>query len=206
MFAAALTDGGLALFLRPLARRGAAGLLLVLFAAVVVLMHGPQLLAHPGVFASWSGAAEQLALACAAALALTLLSAPGLPRQRLRRPAPLAFGVCLLLFGCAHFIYLGFTAEMVPAWLPGGQSFWPCFTGAAHLLAGLAILSGVGARPAAVLLTVMFATFGFLVHAPLLLREPGSHLDWTVNAINLALTGAAWVLADSLRPRIAPHR
>lgn len=61
------------------------------------------------------------------------------------------------------------------------------------------MLSGVGARLAAILLTVMFAIFGLLVHAPLLFQDPQSRLNWVMNAQNLALTGADWVLADSLR-------
>jgi hypothetical protein len=41
-----------------------------------------------------------------------------------------------------------------------------------------------------------------LVHVPLLLAGPSSHWNWAENALNLALIGAAWVVADSLaRPR-----
>jgi hypothetical protein len=60
----------------------------------------------------------------------------------------------------------------------------------------------VQARLAAILLTVMYASFTPLVHVPMLLADPSSHLNWTENAINLVLTGVAWVVADSLaRPR-----
>ena len=102
------------------------------------------------------------------------------------------------MFGLAHFLYLGFTASMVPAWLPGGQKFWAAFTGVAHLAAGIALLAGVKARLAAILLTVMFAVFGVLVHLPLLIAGPHNHLNWVMNAINLALTGAAWAMATLL--------
>jgi len=60
----------------------------------------------------------------------------------------------------------------------------------------------VQARLAAILLTAMFASFTPLVHVPLLLADPASHMNWSENALNIALTGAAWVVADSLaRPR-----
>jgi uncharacterized membrane protein YphA (DoxX/SURF4 family) len=119
------------------------------------------------------------------------------------RPAPIsrlaviAMGVCLLTFGLAHFLYLDFTASMVPAWLPGGQKFWAALTGAAHLAAGAALLTGIQARLAAILLTIMFATFSVLVHLPLLMADP-SHLNWVMNAINLALTGAAWAMVTAV--------
>jgi hypothetical protein len=60
----------------------------------------------------------------------------------------------------------------------------------------------VQARLAAILLTAMFASFTVLVHGPLLLADPSSHMIWSENAVNLAVMGAAWVVADSLaRPR-----
>jgi uncharacterized membrane protein YphA (DoxX/SURF4 family) len=117
---------------------------------------------------------------------------------QLSRVALISMGVCLLMFGLAHFLYLDFTASMVPAWLPGGQRFWAILTGAAHLLAGVALLSGIKARLAAILLTVMFASFSVLVHLPTLIADPHSHLNWVINAINLALTGAAWSIATAL--------
>jgi hypothetical protein len=37
-----------------------------------------------------------------------------------------------------------------------------------------------------------------LVHLPSLIADPHSHLNWVINAINLALTGAAWAIATAL--------
>jgi len=87
---------------------------------------------------------------------------------------------------------------------PPGLLFWAYATGAARVAAGLAILTGVPVRLAAGLLTVMFAAFGVLLHAPLAFADPASHLNWVMNAMNLALTGAAWVVANSLAERRAP--
>lgn len=53
-------------------------------------------------------------------------------------------------------------------------------------------------RLAANLLTVMFASFSVLAHLPTLIANPHSHLNWVINAINLALTGAAWAIATTL--------
>ncbi len=50
---------------------------------------------------------------------------------------------------------------------------------------------------AARLLTAMIIGFGALVWAPSLFTHPGEHMVWAGNAINPALMGAAWVVADS---------
>ena len=48
----------------------------------------------------------------------------------------------------------------------------------------------------------MFASFTPLVHVPMLLADPSRYVNWTENALNLALVGVARVVADSLaRPR-----
>ena len=70
-----------------------------------------------------------------------------------------------------------------------------------HIGAGVAILTGVQARLAAILLTAMYASVTLLVHGPMLLADPSSHMIWSENALNLVLVGAAWVVADSLALR-----
>lgn len=108
------------------------------------------------------------------------------------------FGLCLLAFGTAHFLYPAETAALVPKWLPPGPKAWALITGACHVAAGLALLSGVRALLAARLLTAMFVGFGLLVWLPQLFAHPEVHMSWAGNAINLALIGAAWVTADSV--------
>jgi uncharacterized membrane protein YphA (DoxX/SURF4 family) len=97
---------------------------------------------------------------------------------------------------------MNLTAPLVPKWLPPTHEFWAYATGVGHIGAGVAILTGVQARLAAILLTAMFASFTLLVHWPMVLADPSSHMNWSENALNPALIGAAWVVADSLaRPR-----
>jgi uncharacterized membrane protein YphA (DoxX/SURF4 family) len=115
-------------------------------------------------------------------------------------------GICLLSFGAFHFVYLEPTAGMVPKWIPGGQPFWAVATGVAHLAAAAAFFSGVQTRLAAILLTVMFAAFSALVHIPLLLADPHSHMNWVMNAVNLALTGAVWSIAGYLGQERTSHQ
>ncbi len=169
---------------------------------VVILMNGRLLLTHYAEYGTYSGSAEQLALAAAGLIVYaTSAKIDAALAARLTRLGQLAFGVCALLFGGAHFFYLNLTVPLVPKWLPPTQEFWAYACGLGHIAAGIAILTGVQARLAAILLTAMFASFTPLVHVPMLLADPSSHINWAENALNLALTGAAWVVADSLARR-----
>jgi len=201
--AAFMLVAGVAVEWRRTAAWGAAALTAYYTLIVVILMNGRVVLTHYAEFGTYSGAAEQLAIA-AGALIIYAGSAriDAVLAARLMRVGQLAFGVCALLFGGAHFFYMNLTAPLVPKWLPPTQEFWGYATGFAHIAAGVAILTGVQARLAAILLTVMYASFTPLVHLPMLLADSSSHWNWSENALNLALIGVAWVVADSLaRPR-----
>jgi uncharacterized membrane protein YphA (DoxX/SURF4 family) len=194
---------GAAVEWRRTAAWGAAALSAYYALIVVILMNGRVVLAHYAEFGAYSGAAEQLAIAAAALIVYAASAKIDVALAvRLTRLGQLAFGVCALLFGGAHFFYMNLTVPLVPRWLPPTQEFWAYATGIGHVAAGVAILTGVQARLAAILLTVMFASFTPLVHVPMLLADPSSRTNWSENALNLALIGAAWVVADSLaRPR-----
>jgi uncharacterized membrane protein YphA (DoxX/SURF4 family) len=192
---------GAAVEWRRSAAWGAAALTAYYALIVVILMDGPGMLAQYTEFGSYSNAAEQLAIAAGGLIVYAANAGiDAALAARLTRLGQLAFGVCALLFGGAHFFYVNLTIPLVPKWLPPTQEFWAYATGVAHIAAGLAILTGVQARLAAILLTAMYASFTPLVHLPLVMADPSSHFNWSENALNLALTGVAWVVADS-RPR-----
>jgi len=170
-----------------------------LFALGVLLLQIPKVGAHPLSPGSYGGVAEQSALVVGGLLAFAM--ATEIESAALYRLCWVLFGLCCLVFGMEHFAYEAETAQMVPKYLPYDQVFWVRLTGAAHIAAGLGILSGIRARLAAQMLTAMFLVFQVLVHVPALLHDPSSHFNWTINAINLALVGAAWIVADSLRGR-----
>jgi uncharacterized membrane protein YphA (DoxX/SURF4 family) len=178
---------------------GAAALTAYYSLLVVLLMDGRVVLRHHAEYLAYSNLAEQLAIAAGGLIVYAAHAEIDPARAaRLTRAGQLAFGVCAVLFGGAHFFYMHLTAPLVPRWLPPSQLFWGYATGGAHIAAGLAILTGVKDRLAAILLTVMYAAFTPLVHLPMLLAEPSNHGIWTENATKLVLTGAAWVVADSL--------
>jgi uncharacterized membrane protein YphA (DoxX/SURF4 family) len=197
--AALMLVAGAAVEWRRTAAWGSAALTAYYALIVVILMNGRVVLAHYAEYGAYSGVAEQLAIAAAGVIiyAATAKIDAALA-ARLTRLAQMTFGVCALLFGGAHFFYMNLTVPLIPKWLPPTQEFWAYATGIGHIAAGVAILTGVQARLAAILLTAMFASFTPLVHLPMLLADPSSHFIWSENALNLALTGVAWVVAHSL--------
>ena len=95
---------------------------------------------------------------------------------------------------------MGATAPLIPQWLPPSQVFWGYATGVFHILGGLAIIAGIQARLAAILLTVMYALFIPLVFVPVLMTQP-SAFRCTEAATTIVLVGVTWVIADSLARR-----
>jgi uncharacterized membrane protein len=160
-----------------------------------VALHGPEPVAAPASVGSWLGLAETLSLSVGGLALFAMAAQP--PNDRARLAARLIYGLCPLVFGLSHFAYAEFTARMVPGWIPY-PLFWAYATGVGHLAAGLAILFGVAPRLAATLLTAMMASFVVLLHVPRVMAAPGSHLEWTMTAVALSLTGAAWALRQSL--------
>lgn len=145
----------------------------------------------PGVAGYWSGVGETLVVAAAA----WMLVAAG---DRGRLVARVPYGLALIPFGLAHFVYLKETASLVPAWLPSPRA-WAMFTGGAYLAAAAAMLTGVCVRLAATLAAVQIGGFTALVWLPVLASGKADAPAWSESVISLALTAAACVIAQGLR-------
>ncbi len=171
----------------------------VAYCLAIIIFHVPRGFAHPTVYVAWYGVFENLALVAAALIICTFyvrLKPESL--ERLSKISRIVFGVCPIYFGLSHHLYLANTVSMVPAWLPPGQTFWAYATGAGHIAAGIAIIIGVYARPAAMMLAAMYGVFAILVHAPRIIMDSHTYMTWAENAINFALMGSAWVIAASI--------
>ena len=157
---------------------------------------------YPQLFGTWGGFAEEFALVVAA----VIIAEARTPREHLtgfdlERLCILAYGVCAVAFGFNHFFALEQTAALVPGWIPPNRMFWAVATGVFHAAAGLAILSGVQSLLAARLLGCMMLGFSAFVWLPNLAASPTVHMTWAGNAVNLALAGSAFVVADALARR-----
>jgi uncharacterized membrane protein YphA (DoxX/SURF4 family) len=194
---AILLVGGVASFVPKAARWGAL-ILAVFYGLWVLALKLPGVIAHPTHLAPWQAMAEIVAITVGGVLAYVLSG--GVTRGE--TPVKIArcvFGACCIIFGAAHFVFLKETAAFVPARIPPSPTFWAYATGVCQIAAGVAFITGLQARLAAILLTVMYIGFGLFVHLPLIMKDVHDHFGWCANAINGALIGAAWCMADSLR-------
>lgn len=104
--------------------------------------------------------------------------------------------VSLVVFGVQHFMYGGFVATLVPAFMPG-RLFWAYFVGVAFLAAAAGILYKLMARPAATMLGVMFFLFVVLLHIPRIVGNSSNGNEWTSGFVAMAMCGGAWILASA---------
>jgi len=186
-----LIAGGVAILSRRGERPGAL-LLAAFFGLWVVALHVPNAIQGWTHIGAWLAPAESL-FACLGGVALFSTGAGAL-RGTLATTTRMLAGASAIVFGCAHFNYIDFTAGMVPAWIPPNQKFWAWATGVGHFAAGIALLSGFQARLAATLETAMMACFVVLLHIPLVVAAPNHHINWIMLAVASTYTGAAWLV------------
>jgi len=153
----------------------------------VLAFAAPRIIA--GAEAAWLAPAEVLAVAIGAWIA------SGAARGK--RLIQALFGLCLITFGAAHFLYLDFTANMIPDCIPFHLPL-AAIAGGGHIAAGLSLITGILAWLGSALLAVMFSLFVLLLHIPRVLADPGNRIEWTMLFHATALTGAAWLMAGDV--------
>ena len=187
--AGALLAVGGAMLLAPKLERAGALLLTVFIGLWMLVLNLPGAIASASHIGAWNSPAE-IAFMTSGALALFASGVTGNSRPALLLAARLLAGVSAIVFGLAHFNYIDFTASMVPGWIPY-KTFWAGATGAGHLAAGLALVSGVKARLGAACEAAMMGSFVVLLHLPRVIAAPDQHVEWIMLAVSSMLTGAA---------------
>ena len=175
--------------------------------AWIGLLRADGIVAHPSSAGRWLGVGENLVLATGA-WTLWILFARADGKSLLRfatndRAANIArvlFGIALPLIGQSHIVFAADTAGFIPKWIPA-HIFFAYFTGIADIAAGVAVIFMVLPRLAATLSAVMMSLFTILIWIPAVVGAPTDRLSWTALMASTAISGGAWIVADSLRDK-----
>ncbi|HXM07549.1 MAG TPA: hypothetical protein VN936_08790, partial [Candidatus Acidoferrum sp.] len=139
---------------------------------------------HFSVYVSvLTGVCQNIIVICAAAILYALST--GKSSSRFATTIRWIFGLSVIVFGCNHLASLRGGAPFVPAWMPFGPSIWVAFTGAAFVLAGVAIVVRTMDVLAARLLALMLLVFSGATLLPFLVAAPRMEGNWGANAYNI---------------------
>ncbi|HKV24662.1 MAG TPA: hypothetical protein VJN93_08740 [Candidatus Acidoferrum sp.] len=192
---AAQIAGGIAILIPRAGRLASVILGVVYFCFSLACI--PAIVASPSVFAQYESFCEQFSMLCGA---MALFAATGTNAggtALFGRLARMGLGVCAMCFAVSQVVYLRFTAQLVPKWIPPSPKFWVILTTIGFALAAIALLLNRQARLAARLLTLMLGLFGVLVWIPRVSFHPRAHGNWSECALTFLICGAAWIVAES---------
>jgi uncharacterized membrane protein len=175
--------------------------------AWILLLRTDGIVAHPFSAGRWLGVGENLVLAAGAwTLWILFVRADGksllsfATGDRAGMIARILFGIALPLIGQSHIVFAADTAALIPNWIPAHIAF-AYLTGAADIAAGVAVIFMVLPRLAATLAAIMMSLFTVLIWIPAVIGAPSDRLSWTALMASTAVSGGAWIVADSLRSR-----
>lgn len=154
----------------------------------LLLVRVPDIALRPSIGTAW--AFFKIAVLVAPAWVLT--------GDRGLRIARTLYGMAMIFFGVAHFMYMNLTAPLVPSWLPWHVA-WGYLTGATFIAAGIAIIIGVLGGLAAALSALQMGLFTLLVWVPIIARGGAKPSDWAEFMVSCVLTACGWVVAESYR-------
>jgi uncharacterized membrane protein len=187
---------------RATARYGALAIAVIFF-LWVALLHAPILIAHPRSGNQWTGAFEAFAIGSAALVLFGLAPdtragrTDGVLAARMVKIGRLFYALSLPVFGLLHFLYIGYVASVIPAWIPAHVAFGYA-TGSAHIAGGVSIATGLLARVAAYCVAAMFGSWVIILHTPRVLAHLHEANEWTSLMVALAMCGGALTIAGTL--------
>jgi uncharacterized membrane protein YphA (DoxX/SURF4 family) len=106
------------------------------------------------------------------------------------------FAISMVVFGAQHFMYAGFIATLIPAWIPV-HLFWVYLTGTGMIVASFCIATGILASLASMSMGLMFLLWFLLLHSPRVAASPRNGDEWTSAFVALAVSGGSFLLAST---------
>jgi len=156
----------------------------------------PDLVAHLHNPGPWTVVFELLAISGGAFVLAASLALPDGTWNGLAAVGRYMVAVSLMIFAVQHFMYAGFVAALVPAWIPR-HLFWAYFTGGAFVAAALSFAAGKVVRLSAGLLGLMFLLWVLLLHVPRVAASPRNGDEVTSLLVALAMGGVSFILAGA---------
>ena len=127
-------------------------------------------------------------------------SAPGIATTWPLLLGRFIFAISMVVFGAQHFMYAGFIATLIPAWMPV-HLFWVYLTGTGMIVASFCIATGILASLASMGLGLMFLLWFLLLHAPRVAVSPRNGDEWTSAFVALAVSGGSFLLGSTFSKR-----
>jgi uncharacterized membrane protein YphA (DoxX/SURF4 family) len=160
-----------------------------------LIQYGPALVAKPHDPGPWTVLFELLALGGGAWVIAASFPPPPQGRwvYRLAHAGRILIAISLVVFAVQHFIYAGFVATLVPAWIPA-RLFWAYFAGVAFLAAALSFVARKMVRLAAFLLGTMFLLWVLVLHIPRVAGAVRNGNEVTSLFVCLAMSGVGYAL------------
>ncbi len=160
-----------------------------------LIHYGPALVAKPHDPGPWTVLFELLALG-GGALVIAASFPPPPPGRwvyRLADAGRILIAISLVVFAVQHFIYAGFVATLVPAWIPE-RLFWAYFTGTAFVAAALSFVAEKMGWLAGFLLGTMFLIWVLVLHIPRVAAAMRNGDEVTSLFVALAMSGIGFAL------------
>lgn len=149
-------------------------------------------LSHPSDLLGWVPASKAALFALAA---VAIAPWPNVARAAvLRAVMRLTFGFAMLFYACVHLLHRALIAELIPAWVPGRDS-WPWLTATVFGTCGVALLNGKLARPAAFIIASMVGSWILFLHIERVAADPLDIFEWAFALSALALFALALIVA-----------
>jgi uncharacterized membrane protein len=91
--------------------------------------------------------------------------------------ASICIGIFFLIGGIQHFIFIDFVKTLVPSWIPGA-AFWAYLAGLGLIASGIALITGIQRKLAAMIAAYMVFIWFLVLHVPRGFGETASFNEW----------------------------